>query len=68
MSDGGSTLSVEDQFEGDERALLKRIQELLDVRMKDKRKRYVHSLGVAETALHLPRSTALTALMPLPPA
>ena len=53
MSDGGSTLSVEDQFEGDERALLKRIQELLDVRMKDKRKRYVHSLGVAETALHL---------------
>ena len=28
-------------------------QELLDVRMKDKRKRYVHSLGVAETALHL---------------
>ena len=53
LSDGGSTLSVEDQFEGDERALLKRIQELLDVRMKDKRKRYVHSLGVAETALHL---------------
>lgn len=49
----GATLSVEDQFEGDERALLKRIQELLDVRMKDKRKRYVHSLGVAETALHL---------------
>ena len=46
-------MSVEDQFEGDERALLKRIQELLDVRMKDKRKRYVHSLGVAETALHL---------------
>lgn len=30
-----------------------RIHELLDVRMKDKRKRYVHSLGVAETALHL---------------
>ncbi len=47
----GGTLSVEDQFEGDERALLKRIHELLDVRMKDKRKRYVHSLGVAETAL-----------------
>ena len=46
-------MSVEDQFEGDERALLKRIHELLDVRMKDKRKRYVHSLGVAETALHL---------------
>ena len=46
-------MSVEDQFEGDERALLRRIQELLDVRMKDKRKRYVHSLGVAETALHL---------------
>ena len=46
-------MSVEDQFEGDERALLKHIQELLDVRMKDKRKRYVHSLGVAETALHL---------------
>ena len=46
-------MSVEDQFDGDERALLKRIQELLDVRMKDKRKRYVHSLGVAETALHL---------------
>lgn len=46
-------MSVEDQFEGDERALLKRIQELLDVRMKDKRKRYVHSLSVAETALHL---------------
>ena len=46
-------MSVEDQFEGDERALLKRIQELLDVRMKNKRKRYVHSLGVAETALHL---------------
>ena len=46
-------LSVEDQFEGDERALLMRIHELLDVRMKDKRKRYVHSLGVAETALHL---------------
>ena len=46
-------MPVEDQFEGDERALLKRIQELLDVRMKDKRKRYVHSLGVAETALHL---------------
>lgn len=46
-------MSVEDQFEGDEHALLKRIQELLDVRMKDKRKRYVHSLGVAETALHL---------------
>ena len=41
-------LSVEDLFEGDERALLKRIQELLDVRMKDKRKRYVHSLGVAD--------------------
>ena len=49
----GATLSVEDQFEGDDSALLKRIQELLDVRMKDKRKRYVHSLGVAETALHL---------------
>lgn len=46
-------MSVEDQFEGDERALLTRIHELLDVRMKDKRKRYVHSLGVAETALHL---------------
>ena len=46
-------MSVEDQFEGDERALLTRINELLDVRMKDKRKRYVHSLGVAETALHL---------------
>ena len=30
----GATLSVEDQFESDERALLKRIQELLDVRMK----------------------------------
>ena len=46
-------MSVEDQFEGDERALLTRIHELLDVRMKDKRKRYVHSLGVAETALRL---------------
>ena len=46
-------MAVEDSFEGDERALLKRIHELLDVRMKDKRKRYVHSLGVAETALHL---------------
>ena len=46
-------MSVEDQFEGDERVLLQRIHELLDVRMKDKRKRYVHSLGVAETALHL---------------
>ena len=46
-------MSVEEQFEDDERALLTRIHELLDVRMKDKRKRYVHSLGVAETALHL---------------
>ena len=53
----GATLSVEDQFEGDERALLKRIQELLDIRWVLPRPHFIW-----------PRSTALIALMPLPPA
>ncbi|MFR7669652.1 MAG: hypothetical protein ACLU0O_01765 [Collinsella sp.] len=59
-------MSVEDQFEGDERALSSAFKELLDVRMKDKRKRYVHSQVLPRPHFIWPGSTALTALMPLP--
>lgn len=48
-------MSIEDEFEGDERAFLVRAKDLLDTRMKDNRKRFQHSLGVASTALELAR-------------
>lgn len=48
-------MAIEDEFEGDERAFLVRAKDLLDTRMKDNRKRFQHSLGVASTALSLAR-------------
>lgn len=48
-------MAIEDEFEGDERAFLMRAKGLLDTRMKDNRKRFQHSLGVASTALKLAR-------------
>lgn len=48
-------MAIEDEFEGDERAFLVRAKDLLDTRMKDNRKRFQHSLGVASTALALAR-------------
>lgn len=48
-------MAIEDEFEGDERAFLVRAEDLLDTRMKDNRKRFQHSLGVASTALALAR-------------
>lgn len=49
-------MAIEDEFEGGERAFLARARGLLDTRMKDNRKRYQHSLGVASTALALART------------
>ncbi len=48
-------MAIEDEFEGDERAFLVRAKDLLDTRMRDNRKRFQHSLGVASTALELAR-------------
>ncbi len=48
-------IDIEKAFEGEQRASLLRARDLLSVRMKDKRKRYQHSLGVAATALELAR-------------
>ncbi len=47
---------IEDAFEGEAREILARARDLLSVRMKDKRKRYQHSLGVAATSLELART------------
>lgn len=49
----GETMEIEDRFEGAEREQLARARELLDVRMGENRRRYQHSLGVAQTALEL---------------
>lgn len=46
---------IEKEFQGAERDALTRARDLLSVRMKDKRKRYQHSLGVAATSLELAR-------------
>lgn len=48
-------MAIEDEFEGEQRAFLVRAKDLLDTRMKDNRKRFQHSLGVASTALELAR-------------
>lgn len=45
--------NIEDKFEGDQHDSLARARDLLKTRMKDKKKRYQHSLGVAETAYKL---------------
>lgn len=47
---------IEKEFKGDKRDALARARDLLSVRMKDKRKRYQHSLGVAATSLELARA------------
>lgn len=52
----GETVVVEDQFEGEKRDQLVHARELLEVRMAGNRKRYQHSLGVAQTALKLART------------
>ncbi len=49
-------IDIEKEFNGSERDILAHARELLSVRMKDKRKRYQHSLGVAATALELART------------
>ena len=46
---------IEKQFKGEKAASIKHARELLKHRMKDKKKRYQHSLGVADTALKLAR-------------
>ncbi len=52
----GETVVVEDQFEGEKRDQLVHARELLEVRMAGNRKRYQHSLGVAQTAWELART------------
>lgn len=52
----GETVVVEDQFEGEKRNQLVHARELLEVRMAGNRKRYQHSLGVAQTAWELART------------
>lgn len=52
----GETVVVEDQFEGEKRDQLVHARELLEVRMTGNRKRYQHSLGVAQTAWELART------------
>lgn len=42
--------NIEDKFKGAEAKAIERARDLLKTRMKEKKKRYVHSLGVAETA------------------
>lgn len=49
-------MAIEDEFQGEEHAFLARAKDLLDTRMGDNRKRYQHSLGVADTALKLART------------
>lgn len=44
---------IEDRFSGDQSKSLAHARELLKVRMKDKKKRYRHSLGVADAAVEL---------------
>ena len=38
-----------------QRARLEEIRSLLEVRMRDRERRYIHSLGVAQTAVNLAR-------------
>lgn len=53
MSARGESPAAELPFDGDERAALERIRGQLEARMVSKRRRYIHSLGVAQTAAEL---------------
>lgn len=48
--------NIEDKFKGSEAKSLERARDLLKTRMKDKKKRYVHSLGVADTAYKMAKA------------
>lgn len=61
MSDSPASILPSMDFPADELAALARIEELLAVRMKDARKRHVHSLGVARTAYRLARTYGVPA-------
>lgn len=53
MSDSPASILSSMDFSPKEQVVLARIEDLLAVRMKDARKRHLHSLGVARTAYRL---------------